>query len=442
MPYQIAILTPNLKSGGVQRMMVLVSEGLAARGLPIDLVLVEPEGDRAEEPVGVRVMRLRQETARRGRLRAVQADPLGLAVNLGPVILRRNAFGSLRALRALAAYLRDERPAVLFAPGPSLIFGASLAKRLACSDVRLIASFRTHTSAELSYKRPAQRRGYLPALKRALAMADQLHAVSRSVAEDIEAIAGKPEGSVAVFPNPTLHRDIDQLAREPVSHPWLTATDLPVLLTVGRISPQKDQPTLLAGFAVARAHRPMRLLVIGEVTDILTRPAKRAQRLAQQVNELGIVADVAFVGFQANPFAWMARADLFVLTSRFEGLPNVVIEALACGCRIVATDAPGGTSEILDGGRYGKLVPVGDPRALGAAILEALDEPPEPEQQRARARAYDPDRALQAYLELLTGEFPPSAQAEGTASTSVLGLGEGSTSTDPVRVTTRPASRL
>jgi glycosyltransferase involved in cell wall biosynthesis len=303
----------------------------------------------------------------------------------------------------MADHLRRERPAVLFAPSRNVIFGATLARRLAGTDTPIVASLRTHTSSEVAITRnPRRNAGFQQAFARALAAADRVHAVSRSVAQDVEQAFGVPPGRVRVVHNPTLRRDIDRLAAEPVDHPWLRTRDRPVLLAVGRISPQKDYPTLVAAFAAARRQRSMRLLIIGEVTFAEEVPGKRAGKLRRQLDELGCAEDVALLGPRANPFAWMARCDLFVHSSRFEGLPNVLIEALACGCAIVATDAPGGTSEVLDGGRHGTLVPVGDEATFARSILAALDRPRDPEGQKARARAYAPGTAVTGYLDLLT----------------------------------------
>src|SRR5690606_37626457 len=133
----------------------------------------------------------------------------------------------------------------------------------------------------------------------------------------------------------------------------------PVLVAAGRLVPQKNFPLLLAAFAQLRAQRPARLLILGE--------GRERPRLEAAAHELGIAADVALPGHVDNPYAAYARASLFVLSSDWEGLPTVLIEALACGCPIVATDCPSGPAEILQGGRYGSLVPMGDAAALAQA---------------------------------------------------------------------------
>jgi glycosyltransferase involved in cell wall biosynthesis len=168
-----------------------------------------------------------------------------------------------------------------------------------------------------------------------------------------------------------------------------------VIVAVGRLAAQKDFATLLRAFARVRERRPARLLILGEGR---LRPALEAL-----VAELGLGAAAAMPGYAENPFSALARADLYVMSSRYEGLPGALIQALACGCRVVSTDCPSGPAEILDHGRFGQLVPVGDAAALAEAMLAELDAPPDPERQRARAAQFSVPRAVDAYLDLLRG---------------------------------------
>jgi glycosyltransferase involved in cell wall biosynthesis len=156
---------------------------------------------------------------------------------------------------------------------------------------------------------------------------------------------------------------------------------------------QKDQATLLRAFARVRARRPARLLILGEGN----------QRLALEAlaRELGIAADVRMPGFVPNPLAYMRRAAVFVLSSAWEGLPTVLIEALACGCPVVSTDCPAGPAEILDYGRYGRLTPVGDVEALAAAITASVEDGPDRTALEQRALAFSAERAAVAYIGLL-----------------------------------------
>jgi glycosyltransferase involved in cell wall biosynthesis len=167
------------------------------------------------------------------------------------------------------------------------------------------------------------------------------------------------------------------------------------VLAVGRLAGQKDFPTLLRAFAQVRATRPVHLLILGE--------GKRRPQLEALAAALGVAEYVALPGVSENPFAYMARAAVFVLSSAYEGLPTVLVEALACGCPVVSTDCPSGPAEILDGGSYGPLVPVGNDTALAQAILSVLDTPPDPDCLRARAALFSVDRSVDRYLDVLLG---------------------------------------
>ena len=193
-------------------------------------------------------------------------------------------------------------------------------------------------------------------------------------------------------------------AEEPCPHPWLTGGDRPVLLTVGRLAPQKDHATLLRAFAIVRRTRAARLVIFGEGTE-------RA-RIESLRRDLGLEADVDLPGVTDNPYAAMRRASLFVLSSRFEGLPTVLVEALACGCPAVSTTCPSGPAEILAGGRHGVLVPPENPQALAAGILQGLDQPWDRDELRRRGAEYSLAASRDQYLALLGYPLLGSAAAD------------------------------
>lgn len=149
---------------------------------------------------------------------------------------------------------------------------------------------------------------------------------------------------------------------------------------------------MLRAFALLRQDRTAKLIVVGEGED--------RTRLETLASELAIAADVEFVGFKQNPFAWMAASDLYVLSSAWEGLPGALLQAMACGARIVSTDCRTGPDEILENGRWGRLVPVGDPGAMAAAMNAALDDVSSPD-VRTRAEAFRPEYAIAAYAGIL-----------------------------------------
>jgi glycosyltransferase involved in cell wall biosynthesis len=194
--------------------------------------------------------------------------------------------------------------------------------------------------------------------------------------------------------NPIVTTDLRAKAEAPLEHPWFEPDQAPVVLGVGRLSPQKDFATLIRAFARVRMHRPARLMILGHGPE---RASLEALALAQ-----GLADSVLLPGWVTNPYAFMARAGVFVLSSRWEGLPSVLIEALVCGTPVVATDCLSGPREILEDGRYGRLVPVGDEEALAAAIDAALagEVPPPP---ATSWEPYELDRVVSRYLEVLVG---------------------------------------
>jgi glycosyltransferase involved in cell wall biosynthesis len=207
-----------------------------------------------------------------------------------------------------------------------------------------------------------------------------------------------PSAKVKVIYNPTVTPEIFRKATEPVQHPWFVDNRVPIILAAGRLHRQKDFPTLLRAFSLLRQNRPCRLVILGDGKK------RRRKALRQLAKQLGIEKDVSLPGFVENPFAYMARANLFVLSSAWEGFGNVIVEALACGCPVVSTDCRSGPREILDNGRYGRLVPVGDPEALARAMLEALDDPDNPcdrETRIQRAMEFSVDKIVDEYLKVL-----------------------------------------
>jgi glycosyltransferase involved in cell wall biosynthesis len=217
-------------------------------------------------------------------------------------------------------------------------------------------------------------------------------AVSRGAADDLAHTAGLPREDIEVVYNPVITPRVMALARQTADHPWLAPSEPPVILGVGRLTRQKDFATLIRAFAEVRRTRSARLIILGEGED---RPALEA--LAA---DLGVAGDVALPGFRTNAVTYMAASALFVLSSAWEGLPTVLIEALAAGTRVVSTDCPSGPREILRAGELGALVPVGDAPALAAAIADALHRPAEVLPVAALA-PFTRDAAVDHYLRLI-----------------------------------------
>jgi glycosyltransferase involved in cell wall biosynthesis len=360
---RVAIFLVSLEGGGSERIALNLAQGFAERGLEVDLVLQRAKGPYLDQVSDkIRIVDLRA-----GRM----------ALAIFPLI----------------SDLRRERPPFLL----SLMMGANiiaiLSKKLARVDTRLMIS--EHLTISVATQNAGSLRGrYLPLLaKRIYPWADGIVAVSEGVAEDLAHTLGLPRKKIEVIYNPVVTPELLEKAGEPVDHPWFKPGEPPVILGVGRLTEQKDFPTLLRAFALVRKERAARLVILGEGED---RPQLKAL-----VDELGIAEDVDMPGFVDNPYGYMAGAAVFALSSRWEGLPTVLIEAMALGKPVVATDCPSGAREILNDGRYGTLVPVGDAKRLAAGISGMLEHPVEP--LPAWVDRFRPDCTIQAYLKAIGG---------------------------------------
>jgi glycosyltransferase involved in cell wall biosynthesis len=220
--------------------------------------------------------------------------------------------------------------------------------------------------------------------------------VSSGVADDLARRAWITRTRIHVVPNPIISPDLLRLARSAVDHEWFATAALPLVLGAGRLTPQKRFDDLIRAFARVRQSHDARLMILGE--------GEERARLQALIRQLQLEHVVALPGFVENPLACMSRAKVFVLSSAWEGLPGALIQALACGTAVVATDCDSGPREILQGGRLGRLVPVGDVTALGEAICAALREPSQP----AAGEAYLPyteSAGVDAYLRILRGRL-------------------------------------
>lgn len=410
---RIAVLIADLNVGGVQKTTLALARAMAELRYRVDLLVLRPGGAlQGEICAAVSVVELSPAAGWLGRLYALAADPAAIAQLLRPVLLAKKVSASLPYLPALVGYLRRERPDALLAATPHLNLEAVWARRLAGTTTRVLVSERSAPSQKLPKSKNWRHRHLPPLMRRTYPQADVVVAVSQALADDLAKVTGLPRSSVRTIYNPVVGPELFEQARAPIDHPWLQAGQPPLILGVGRLTEQKDFPTLLRAFARVRARRAVRLLILGGAKNE-EKLQDRQAALGALAEQLGIAADVALPGFVANPIAYMAQARVFVLSSRFEGLPGALIQALACGCQVVSTDCPTGPAEILERGRYGLLVPMGDDAAMASAIERALDAPLAAALLRRRAADFSEERAVASYLEALFGSVPAgSAVAE------------------------------
>jgi glycosyltransferase involved in cell wall biosynthesis len=399
----LAFVLDHLGAGGVQKAALSLGRELLVRGHRVDLVVCQARGPLlASLPSGIRLFELERRNPLTARLVALLADPGGLGTMLRPVLLSPRVPDLLRYAAGLAGYLRQQKPEALVAANRLVNVMAVWAARLAGGSTRVLVTEHNPPSFDLGGSRRWRRRCLPPLMARTYQRADAIVAVSRGVAADLAKLTGLPAELISTIYNPVVSEDIALRARMPLSHPWFAPGEPPVILGAGRLVDQKDFPTLIRAFARVRQQRPARLVILGAGKDDGTTKATRAA-LFQLAVAHGVDDDIALPGLVSNPLAFMARAAAFVLSSRYEGLPTVLIEALACGCPVVSTDCPGGAREVLEDGRFGELVPVGEDAALAEAILRTLDRPRDPERLIARGQVFSIAPATDAYLTLCFG---------------------------------------
>ena len=309
-------------------------------------------------------------------------------------IISLRARHSLTSVWEVSRYLKQERPDALLAIKHRGILAALRAKQLARTDTPISGRIGTTVSAALANKSSRRRQRWYTAMRKHYPKLEQLIAVSQGVADDMLAITGMSESRVTVVRNPTITPDMLAAATESADHPWLSAdSTVPVVMGVGRLTEQKDFATLIAAFARVRLQREARLIILGD--------GELRGELIAQATSLGLDPHIALPGFQNNPWAWMSRASVFVLSSRWEGSPNTLTEAMALGIPVVSTDCPSGPRELLDGGRVAPLVEMGDSEALASTLLSVLAEPPPSEMLTKAVSAYHQDVSAAAYLQTL-----------------------------------------
>jgi glycosyltransferase involved in cell wall biosynthesis len=359
---RIAILLPNLAGGGAEWVNLLLAREFVGHGFAVDFVLAQRRGE------------LLSEVPERCRVFGLDAERL------------RNVPWALRH------YLTKEWPDALLAAMWPLTALAGAALRMARVRTNLVVS--EHTDLRHAPEIAAAERVLLKVAGPWLyGRASKVVAVSHGVRESLHQVARLPEEQIQVIYNPVRQSDVGEI--EPQDHAlvrWWQAGDLK-LIAVGSLKPAKDYPTMLEAVAQLRRSADARLLVLGEGPE--------RENLTQLAERHGISQAVQLAGFRPCPQPYLRMTDVFVLSSRLEGGPNVVTEALRRGCRVVSTDCPSGPSELLANGRFGRLVPMGNPKELATAICEIAATPHDPEPGIAWAKQFNAKAAAEAYLKLL-----------------------------------------
>jgi glycosyltransferase involved in cell wall biosynthesis len=298
-----------------------------------------------------------------------------------------------KKLFKLKNYLEQTEPLVLLANG-DYVGLANAAKRISRSRTKIVQVVHVSVSHYFGKLISFRTKAKYFFLKHFYQSSDGFVAVSQGVAQDLAKLTDIPLNQIQTIYNPVVTANLLEQAKASIDHPWFAPGQPPVILGAGRLHPQKDFATLIRAFAKVRQQRMVRLLIIGGEPD-------QKDKLQSLIEELHLEQDAQLFGFTDNPYAFMAQATVFALSSRYEGFGNVLVEAMATGTPVVSTDCESGPAEILDNGKYGKLVPVENPEALASAILATLDNPIDTKMLQVRANEFTDIESAKQYLNLI-----------------------------------------
>jgi glycosyltransferase involved in cell wall biosynthesis len=362
LPKRVAFHLPNLNAGGAEKMRLVLARELIKLGIAVDLVLCEAKGEYLPQvPETVRVINLKSKR-------------------------------TLSSIIPLLKYMLSERPDVLISSLGAQNIAAISANLLGVKPTTVAVTQHNSLSKEANLTRTRQQR-YMPFLYRYfLPLADGVIAVSEGVADDMSIVAQFDRSRINVLYNPAYPDGLADKLADPYFHPLFEANE-PVILAVGRLIEQKGFDTLIEAFALLAKEKSVQLAILG-VGHLLG-------QLQQQAERLGISQRVHFLGFQQNPLVFMKNSKMLVLSSRYEGFGNVLVESMACGTPVVSTDCESGPSEILEKGKYGELVMVDDIPALYRAMLKTLATPISSDVLRCRAMEFHPGQIVQQYLNVI-----------------------------------------
>ncbi|MBF2026256.1 MAG: glycosyltransferase [Oscillatoriales cyanobacterium C42_A2020_001] len=363
------LITPMTGNGG-DRVVLNLSQAFVELGYTVDLVA--PEVTEYHRSVM--------------KTLPPQIRTVDFGLPVSPTIYFKKLF-------KLKRYLEETEPLVLLANG-DYVGLANAAKKIARSQTKIIQVVHVSVSHYFGKASSFRTKAKYFLLKHFYRSSDGIVAVSQGVAHDLAKLINIPPDQIQTIYNPIVTSDLLEKAKAPIDHPWFAPGEPPVILGAGRLHPQKDFATLIRAFAKLRQQRPARLLIIGG------EPAQK-EILQNLIKELHLEEDVQLFGFTDNPYAFMARADVFALSSRYEGFGNVLVEAMATGTPVVSTDCESGPAEILEQGKYGKLVPVENHEALAEAILTTINEQIDIEALRKRAQEFTDIESAKQYLQLI-----------------------------------------
>jgi glycosyltransferase involved in cell wall biosynthesis len=357
---KIALFMPSFAGGGTERVFLSLARGFSDRGKKVDLIVADSTGE------------LKTQMDERVRVFDLQSKRVSLC------------------LPRLVNYLQKEKPSILLSGLTYANIIAILAKQLSHSATSIVISEHNFLSPKIRQEIGFKEKVVLFLARFYYRHPNGIVAVSAGVKNDLSSYLRVPLSRIQTISNPLDLEKVETRSGDLIQHSWLDQKKAPVILSAGRLVWQKDFTTLLSAFEIILAKMDARLIIIGEGSD--------RQALEKQIAAANLSAKVSLAGFQQNPYAFMRHSDVFVLSSIYEGFAMVLVEAMACEVPVISTNIPGGPTEILQFGKFGRLVPPRNPEAMAQAIIDILKNPPDTTPAKIRAQDYSLGRVVDQYL--------------------------------------------
>lgn len=418
---KILFVVENFEIGGVQRIFTTLAKLFSREGCDVVISPLQDKGKLRQELTGIKIIAASRYTS------TLKANIFWFRIRRQLTHERSRSKRIRRVLKyayAISRLINDTKPDIVLSGDMLGNCALAEAKRiLGKSAPKILLSLRSH-AIEIKTARDAEfilSRGY-PGInesnlhrisgpwdrdfvRRCFSMADAFVAASQGLGEEIKSLSSNDK-SVTIIPNPVINEKLKLASRIPSNHPWIARKTLPVIISVGRFSPEKDFAMLLDAFAKVRKQLPSRLILVGYNPKSKSQSRYKAM-LTDKARAFGISEDVCMEPATTNPYSLMMGSDVYVLSSPAEGFGNVLVEALYCGLPIVSTDCPSGPREILNNGEYGTLIPVGDSDMMAEEIINILNIRPastEPDKERLRvhAESYSEENVIKSYKSLIS----------------------------------------
>ncbi len=387
----IAILAGSLEGGGAEKALLRLAKAFSNKGCRIDFLIFSKDPRSYNLSNNIRVI-------------AVDPSPLSvlfkyliqlplktsIIVFIALIYKKRK---KLRSLPNIINYLTTNSPDVFISSITAHDFIAMWAKYILKGKTQFVIRLANSVEWSKSSKDFLERQ-YQYLIRHWYPKADKIISVSQGLADEIAELSGVPDSDIHTINNPVDNRRINELASQEINDPWFKDDGPPIIISTARLHPQKDYPTLIKAFWILKEKIDARLLILGEGSE--------HDKIVKMIEAYGLQNYVRLLGYQKNPHAYVARADVFVLSSLWEGFSNSLIEALSCGTKIVSTNCKHGTKEILDSGKYGNIVPVGDPEALAESIYNCLQDKVDTSLLKKQAKNFDISVIANRYLKVIS----------------------------------------